>query len=129
MKTFSIVSAFTKSNRGIGFKNRLPWRIREDMEWFKNLTIGGTVIMGRNTWESIPEKFKPLSHRINVIITSKKYHHDIDNNTYYFKSLDEALSFNYNFETAIIENNQIYVIGGSQLYNEAINHDTIAIHL
>ena len=61
-------------NRGIGFKNQLPWKLTLDMHRFKKLTIGNknnAVIMGRNTWESLPLKFRPLPKRTNIILTTK----------------------------------------------------------
>ena len=61
-------------NRGIGFKNKLPWKLSSDMNRFKNLTIGdgnNAVIMGRNTWESLPQKFKPLPKRSNIVLSTK----------------------------------------------------------
>lgn len=53
----------------IGRGNGIPWRLPEDMARFKELTMGHTVIMGRLTWESLPEKFRPLPGRRNVVVT------------------------------------------------------------
>ena len=61
-------------NRGIGFKNKLPWELSADLERFKQLTIGdGTnaVIMGRNTWGSLPSGYKPLPKRENIVLTTE----------------------------------------------------------
>ena len=58
---------------GIGRNGALPWRIPEDLAFFKRITSaspGSAVIMGRRTWESIPEKFRPLSNRLNIILSS-----------------------------------------------------------
>lgn len=55
---------------GIGYDNKLPWsKIEGDLPRFKQLTQGQVVVMGRNTWESLP--FKPLPNRINFIVTSQ----------------------------------------------------------
>lgn len=55
---------------GIGYENKLPWsKIEGDLPRFKQLTTGKVVIMGRNTWESLPKK--PLANRINVVVSSK----------------------------------------------------------
>lgn len=55
-------------NGGIGYKNKLPWdKIQGDLPRFKELTNGGVVVMGRNTWESLPKK--PLPNRVNIIIS------------------------------------------------------------
>ena len=69
----NLIVAYCK-NRGIGFKNTLPWKLSLDMNRFKKLTIGNknnAVIMGRNTWESLPLKYKPLPKRTNIILTTK----------------------------------------------------------
>ena len=53
-------------NRAIGKDNKLPWRIPEDLRWFKKLTTGNVIIMGRRTWESIG---KPLPNRESIVVT------------------------------------------------------------
>jgi len=124
MLNFNIIVAYCK-NRGIGLNNTLPWSLKKEMKHFRDITTNkelcNLVIMGRNTWESIPDNFKPLKNRINVIITSRKYTHDLENNTYYFKSLNESLLFEYN---KIINPDGVFVIGGTMLYNEAIKHES-----
>ncbi|MCQ9344180.1 dihydrofolate reductase [Corynebacterium kozikiae] len=55
----------------IGDGNDMPWHLPEDLTHFKDLTMGSTVIMGRATWESIPERFRPLPGRENWVVTSK----------------------------------------------------------
>lgn len=49
--------------------NDLPWRFSEDFKWFKKNTISKTVIMGRKTWDSLPDNFKPLPDRVNIILS------------------------------------------------------------
>ena len=57
---------------GIGYQNRLPWsNIQGDLPRFKRLTEGHPVIMGRNTWDSLPKK--PLPKRINIVVTSRPF--------------------------------------------------------
>jgi dihydrofolate reductase len=58
------------NNGVIGAKGALPWRIPEDMRWFRQHTLGRPVIMGRKTWESLPKK--PLPGRTNIIVTRNK---------------------------------------------------------
>jgi dihydrofolate reductase len=84
-KSISLVVAMTLDHC-IGVNGQLPWRLKGDMAFFKKLTTvtSGTgnkrnaVVMGRKTWESIPEKFRPLPDRLNVILTRqtdfKMYH-------------------------------------------------------
>ena len=81
--------------------------------------------MGRNIEESIPVNNKPLSNRINIVLTSNNdYFKDCDyDNTYCLNSLDEAINFT---NTLFIANkNNIFIIGGEKLYNEAMNHRTM----
>jgi dihydrofolate reductase len=54
----------------IGADGALPWHLPEDMALFRRLTTGSTVVMGRRTWESLPERFRPLPGRTNVVLTS-----------------------------------------------------------
>ena len=63
-----LIVAMTK-NKVIGNNNKLLWQITDDMKLFKSLTLHNTVIMGRKTWESIPENFRPLSNRNNIVLT------------------------------------------------------------
>ena len=54
----------------IGADGGLPWHLPEDLALFKRLTMGSTVVMGRRTWESLPDRFRPLPGRTNVVLTS-----------------------------------------------------------
>jgi dihydrofolate reductase len=54
----------------IGADGGLPWNLPEDLALFKRLTMGSAVVMGRRTWESLPERFRPLPGRTNVVLTS-----------------------------------------------------------
>ena len=59
-------------NRVIGKKGKLPWKHnKEDMALFKKTTFGNNCLMGRKTWESIPEGNRPLKNRLNVVLTSQ----------------------------------------------------------
>lgn len=70
MKIKAIV-AYTEKGRVIGDGDKMPWYFPEDFKHFKNTTINHPVIMGRKTWESLPEKFRPLPKRINYVISRK----------------------------------------------------------
>ena len=95
----TLISAVSENNV-IGIENIIPWRIKEDMLRFKELTLNHPVIMGRKTYESFPEKFRPLPGRKNIVLSNtwKK-----QNGIYVAKSVHEALN-----ET---ENKDSYVIG------------------
>ena len=56
-------------NGTIGKEGQMPWHLPEDLAHFKRITLGQPVIMGRKTWESLPERFRPLPGRINIVIT------------------------------------------------------------
>ena len=75
MKFDLIVAA--DQNLGIGLNGDLPWKLKGDLKYFRNLTIQtqdrnkiNAVIMGRTTWESIPDKFRPLPNRLNIILSN-----------------------------------------------------------
>ena len=67
----SIVVAVSDNN-AIGAGGNLLWRLPKDMEYFKKVTMGHHVLMGRKTWDSIPAKFRPLPGRVNVVVTRQK---------------------------------------------------------
>ena len=110
-------------NRGIGFQNKLPWKLSQDMNRFKNLTIGdgnNAVIMGRNTWESLPQKFKPLPKRSNIVLSTKYDNllNNIDpNQPKFFSSFQSAEHY-----CSIAQTDNIWIIGGEMLYDQALNH-------
>jgi dihydrofolate reductase len=74
MSRLTIIVAATKAN-GIGLKANLPWRLAKEMKYFAQVTSHApegqqnAVIMGRNTWESIPAKFRPLARRVNIVVS------------------------------------------------------------
>lgn len=122
MKVFSIIVAFD-SQYGIGKNGRLPWSLPADLKHFKEITTTVTspakknaVIMGRKTWESLPQKFKPLPGRVNMVL-SKDPKLDLPTEVLRSKSLDDALS---KLSRPDIEN--VFVIGGAQIYAQAIEH-------
>ena len=89
-KELNIVVAYTFGKQGIGKDGKIPWNIPEDMSHFKHITKPKTndkttfsiVIMGRKTWDSIPEKFKPLPDRYNVILSNDD-NYRLEQNTIY----------------------------------------------
>ena len=76
MRGFSVIVAACKQTHGIGVGGQLPWSLRGDMQFFKQLTRStqdplkrNAVVMGRKTWQSIPERFRPLDDRLNVVLS------------------------------------------------------------
>lgn len=107
----SIITA-ASSNYVIGKDGDLPWNLPSDLKYFKEITQGHSVIMGRKSWESIPEKFRPLPNRKNIIITR---------NSGYSTNLDALVR---NDLRATIEeqsniDEEVFIIGGSEIYKEA----------
>lgn len=92
-------------NLELGKANDLIWHFKEDMKFFKQTTIGNTVIMGRKTFESLP---KPLADRQNIVITNNK-NYTAEGADVVF-SLDEALEK--------CKNENIFIIGGGKIYGE-----------
>ena len=100
---------------GIGANNGLPWNIPDDLAYFKKVTTHVTtilqqniVVMGRKTWESIPEKFRPLNDRINVVLT-KNRNYIVPEGVKLFHSKNDVLKF--------IRGKNTFIIGGASLYN------------
>lgn len=95
----------------LGVNNKLPWDVPEDLEFFKLITSGNVVVMGRKTYQSLPSKGLPS--RINIVLTK---------NPENYKNIDERLYF-VNIETLyeLIErvkgNKNVFVIGGAEIYN------------
>jgi len=65
----SMIVAMSEKERVIGLDGDMPWKLSVDLKRFKKYTTAHPVIMGRKTWESIPEKFRPLPNRRNIILT------------------------------------------------------------
>lgn len=124
---------------GIGKGNDLPWHIKSEMSYFNKVTTNdgkdngenerNVVIMGRNTWDSIPDKYKPLPDRYNIVITSNYFNNNLKyqeqkDNLMFCDSLNNSLEFvESNKDSKNL--NEVYIIGGSRLYLEAINHDRL----
>jgi len=157
---FSMIVA-AAANRGIGIGGKIPWRIPEDVRYFKNITClfrdistlnkyetninkikrqktevdvekdkltnvtdnfpikindnipQNVVVMGRNTWESIPEKFRPMPNRINVVLSrNKEYSKKLPKDVQCYMSLKDCLE-----NLSKQEHGTIFLIGGGQIYN------------
>ena len=103
----SIVVA-TGKNGEIGKDNRLLWHLPADMKYFKNLTTGHPIIMGRHTYESIG---RPLPNRRNIVITRQKDLQIIGVEV--VNSLEEAMAL-------VKDDQEIMVIGGADVYKQAL---------
>jgi dihydrofolate reductase len=118
MSRVTLVAAVAR-NGAIGRGGNLLWRLPEDMAHFKSLTMGHPVIMGRKTWDSLPARFRPLPGRRNLVLSHQR-HLQLEG-AEVFATLEEALA-------ATADAEQVYVIGGAQVYAEALPHaDRLAL--
>ena len=147
-KQLNIVVAYTFAKQGIGNNGCLPWKISEDIAHFKEITTTievnnfNIVVMGRKTWESISENYKPLINRYNIILSNDVDYRVEQNTNYrggtihkngrtgvYFTTWDDFIKSDY-LKVENIFNNMYcyntntfnyYIIGGEQIYKQALN--------
>ena len=125
MKIYQI--AAMSENQVIGKDGSIPWHLSEDLRRFKEITIGHPVIMGRNTFESLP---KPLFRRLNIVLTSSPIERE------HFKIEEESsiISMGNRAEGAICSSipsalnlckkngfNEVYIIGGESVYRQTLS--------
>lgn len=110
---FSIIAAIDK-NRGIGKSGKLPWNLTGDLKHFREVTKGCAVIMGRTTWLSLPERSRPLPHRLNVVLAPKGGL-VVSEGVVVVSSFQEAFS-----ATKQRWGGEVFVIGGGMVYTQAI---------
>jgi dihydrofolate reductase len=94
-------------NLVIGKENKIPWKISADLQFFKKVTMGYPIIMGRKTWESIG---RPLPGRRNIVVSRNTSYSAVGAEL--VSSLEQALD-------SLKEFNRVFVIGGQQLFNQA----------
>ncbi|MDR0234253.1 MAG: dihydrofolate reductase [Zoogloeaceae bacterium] len=110
----SLIAALARE-RVIGADNRLPWHLPEDLRRFRELTWGHCVLMGRKTWESLPEKFRPLPGRRNLVLSHQPDY--VASGAERVSSIPAALE-KLAGESAATED--LFVIGGEQVYRAAL---------
>ena len=108
----SLIVAIAENN-GIGKDNDLLWHLPNDMKYFKEKTLNHTIITGRKNYISIPEKYRPLVNRNNIVLTRNTD----------FK--EDGCIVMHNIQDAIehaleIEKEEIFIIGGGQIYKEVL---------
>lgn len=108
---YTLIVAIGKQNE-IGKNNDLLWHLPRDMKFFKDTTNGHIVVMGRKNWESIPEKFRPLHNRQNIVLTR---------NTDY-DAKDATVIANFDDIPAAVKDDlkTCFIIGGAQVYDLAL---------
>lgn len=126
LRPFEIVIAVDLAF-GIGYRGQLPWAktpLTRDLREFRELTTAvldertrNCVIMGRNTWLSLPDNSRPLPNRLNIVITGTELDAN-DPNVLRSRALDDALELAYQDKSVA----NVFVIGGAALYAEALAH-------
>jgi dihydrofolate reductase len=109
-------------NNVIGDGDKIPWHIPDDLKHFKKTTDGQIVIMGRNTWMSLPRK--PLPNRVNCIISRTKTYDMIsmfDMDIDWFVSVKSAMDFS----AVHSPGKKQFIIGGEQIYKIALNENLV----
>lgn len=126
MKNLNIIVAID-IERGIGKAGDMPWHFPGELKHFKEVTTQtsfdqkqNAVIMGRKTWESIPEKFRPLPNRLNIVLT-RNQEYVVPEGVYSAGSLEKALNV---LERVELKDKveSIFVIGGQQVFEEALKY-------
>ncbi|SCU95629.1 LAME_0F12816g1_1 [Lachancea meyersii CBS 8951] len=110
---------------GIGYNGKLPWRLKQEMAYFRQVTTGtfssgaqNAVVMGRKTWESIPPKFRPLPGRVNIVV-SRQHGEELAPTTFANSTvwLSDSLTRCLELLPERVSNlERIYVIGGGEIY-------------
>lgn len=130
---FNLIAACDKIY-GIGKNNILPWNIPNEIKFFKktttNINNDNFVIMGYNTWKSIPDNFKPLKERINIVLTKDENKQKLLYNKYNnsekimcFSNIDTLIDFAY-IKTNIISEKEplFWIIGGANIYYQFLSN-------
>lgn len=105
----TLIAARAKDG-AIGKDNTIPWHAPEDLKAFQRETLGGAIVMGRRTWESLP--VKPLKNRLNIVVSS-----DASAAETVCGSIDEAIALAYSQGYR-----RVYGIGGAGIYSAMMNH-------
>ena len=107
-----IIIVAVAENNVIGSAGKIPWHSKEELQHFKNATMGFPIIMGRKTFESIG---KPLKGRLNIVITHK------DPSEFNFEGLAVCGSIYEAFKICDDQKNEkVFIIGGGEIYSEAL---------
>ncbi|EDV28973.1 uncharacterized protein TRIADDRAFT_52382 [Trichoplax adhaerens] len=115
-------------DRGIGYKNDLPWKLRNEYKYFARLTTStkdsakkNAVLMGRNTWVSIPEKNRPLRNRINIVISSQLRAEEVPEGVHVVASIPEVIEL---VQSPLLKDivETVWIVGGAPVYKGFMSH-------
>lgn len=105
MKHFKAIAAMSE-NRVIGAGNKIPWHLPKDFKWFKKMTTGNVIVMGRKTFESIG---KPLPNRETIVLTRGQWQHPGVKTVSDLSQIDPAK-----------EAREVFICGGAQVYEQTL---------
>ena len=117
-KTIVSIIVAVAENNAIGINNDLIWHLPLDMKFFKTTTNNHPVIMGRKNYHSIPEKYRPLPNRQNIIVTRQQQFSAP--NCMVKNTLEEAIE-----AAMMLDNDEIFIIGGGQIYKESLDKNLV----
>lgn len=109
----SIIVAVAENNV-IGKDNSLIWHLPADMKFFKEKTTGHCIITGRKNYESIPEKFRPLPNRTNIVITRQQNYSAPG--AIVIDSIEKAIQ-----KAKETQDKEIFIIGGAEIYKQSLH--------
>lgn len=122
-----IFIAAASKNNVIGKDNKLPWHVPEDLKFFKEKTLNQVVLSGRKTFESLPDEFKPLSMRFNIVATKKGFSfshpsvHIINNINSFIDRFKSSGFKSFEFiPKTYKKNNQLWITGGEEIYSHLL---------
>ncbi|HMW11262.1 MAG TPA: dihydrofolate reductase [Bacteroidia bacterium] len=107
----SIIAAMDQ-NRLIGSENDLPWHLPVDMKYFKETTLGHYVLTGRKNYESIPEKFRPLKGRTNLVVSNSKIQFP---GAIMISNIEEGIEI-----ASRAGEKELFIIGGGQVFKQSM---------
>lgn len=119
-KDLALIWAATPDG-GIGYKGDIPWSKPADMRHFRDTTQNHAVIMGRRTWESLPEDYRPLPNRRNIVLSRSLRYYDLPANVQLCTTFSQALDYAWSIDDCP------HVIGGRSLYVNALDFATVLI--
>lgn len=93
----------------IGADGGMPWHVPEDLAHFKDVTVGSPVVMGRKTWDSLPERFRPLAGRENIVVTRQQ------------DWSAEGARRASTVAEAVRGADRVWIIGGAEIFRQVIN--------
>lgn len=92
----------------IGAEGGMPWHVPEDLAHFKEVTLGAPVVMGRKTWDSLPERFRPLAGRENIVITRQQ------------DWIADGARRSSTVAEAVRGQDRVWIIGGAEIFRQVI---------